>query len=506
MPSVDTGTASAGSKRVVREATGAQEALRQVRSRQEEQAQREAMMRDTQSVLEHGGHPYGVQPLGNMYGGSTASIRPGLGLLMSSLEDQALLALLELLDARQLGLLACCSRAFYVFCHHDELWRALVLHVFGGDFSFALSWKDTFGRCCRKQAYRPHVRRKFPGVYSDLLFQPWLCATLGIRKEWLDRCNIPRRANLSVADFVAEYERPNRPVIVTDVATHWPALRKWSRQYLESAFAEVSFACGPVDMRLRDFFQYADAVQEERPLYLFDKHFASKCPALAEDYSIPPYFATDLFSVLGEQRPDWRWLIIGGARTGSAFHVDPNQTSAWNAVISGRKKWIMWPPHYHPPGVWPSEDGAETTSSASITEWFLNWYPQTQTEAVRPLECVCEAGELLFVPRGWWHCVLNLEPSIAITHNYVSEQNLLNVTEYLRDKPQCISGVPSHRRAALGKDFTDALQRERPGLLRRLEAERASKATVAPGAPSLWEQLVPASDSSQPSTFSFSFG
>ena len=44
MPSVDTGSASAGSKRVVREATGAQEALRQVRSRQEEQAQREAMM------------------------------------------------------------------------------------------------------------------------------------------------------------------------------------------------------------------------------------------------------------------------------------------------------------------------------------------------------------------------------------------------------------------------------------------------------------------------------
>jgi hypothetical protein len=47
-----------------------------------------------------------------------------------------------------------------------------------------------------------------------------------------------------------------------------------------------------------------------------------------------------------------------------------------------------------------SADQTETTSPASITEWFLNWYPQTQTEAVRPLECICEAGELLFVPRG----------------------------------------------------------------------------------------------------------
>jgi len=49
---------------------------------------------------------------------------------------------------------------------------------------------------------------------------------------------------------------------------------------------------------------------------------------------------------------------------------------------------------------WCSEDGSTTTSNASITEWFLNWYPQTQTEAVRPLECVQEAGELIFVPRG----------------------------------------------------------------------------------------------------------
>jgi hypothetical protein len=187
----------------------------------------------------------------------------------------------------------------------------------------------------------------------DLLFQPWLCASLGICREWLERSCIPRRSNLSVEDFVIEFERPNKPVIITDVVTKWPAFKKWNKEYLLSRYSERSFAAGPVDMTLKDFYRYSEMAQEERPLYLFDKTFADKCPELAADYSIPPYFADDLFSVLGEERPDWRWIIIGGARTGSAFHVDPNQTSAWNAVITGRKKWIMWPPHYHPPGVWP---------------------------------------------------------------------------------------------------------------------------------------------------------
>jgi hypothetical protein len=32
------------------------------------------------------------------------------------------------------------------------------------------------------------------------------------------------------------------------------------------------------------------------------------------------YFAEDLFSVLGDQRPDYRWLIIGPEKAGSSFH------------------------------------------------------------------------------------------------------------------------------------------------------------------------------------------
>ena len=55
------------------------------------------------------------------------------------------------------------------------------------------------------------------GCYSDLLYQPWFCATTPLRPEWLERDTLERRTGLSVPDFQRLYERPNRPVVLTDV-------------------------------------------------------------------------------------------------------------------------------------------------------------------------------------------------------------------------------------------------------------------------------------------------
>ena len=42
--------------------------------------------------------------------------------------------------------------------------------------------------------------------------------------------------------------------------------------------------------------------------------------------------------------------LQGPERSGSSFHKDPNSTCAWNAVLRGAKKWILYPPHVTPPG------------------------------------------------------------------------------------------------------------------------------------------------------------
>lgn len=219
------------------------------------------------------------------------------------------------------------------------------------------------------------------------------------------------------------------------------------------------------------------AVPDESPFYLFDASFADD-PHASLEWRVPKFFQqisttstdaasqhdmsavrSDLFSLLGLLRPDHRWIIAGPARSGSGWHKDPNGTSAWNAVLSGRKAWMMLPPHICPPGVYVSEDEAEVTAPLSIAEWLLEFAAETRRlygpEAARPedrllVEGVCEEGEVLYVPSGWWHLVINLEESVALTQNFVSPAELGIVLDFMKNKSDQLSGFKRSQRVEGG--------------------------------------------------------
>lgn len=86
-----------------------------------------------------------------------------------------------------------------------------------------------------------------------------------------------------------------------------------------------------------------------------------------------------------------------------------------------------------------SDDQSEVTSPLSIAEWLLVFHAEARATP-GCIEGICHEGEVLHVPSGWWHLVVNLSPSIAITQNFVPEAHLKEVLHFLRDKPDQVSG------------------------------------------------------------------
>ena len=468
-------------------------------------------------------HPYGVLPPGNFYL-APIEIRQvrskGLGDL-SNFSDDVLLNLLSYLDGSSLVKFSSSSRASYVYSNHSDLWRDLTLLNFRKGIRYEKSWRNTYMKMLNQTKNNQskiieHIPISVYGIFSDTLYRPWLCRYADLSTAcpgFYDHNDIPliSKNELKLYDFVEKYEKPNKPVIIKDLAREWQALSKWSEGYLSSYCGNREFratsATAPLaaQFTLNDYFEYSAAAEEEAPLYLFERDFAditnksynhndqnsdnngNSSSGLAKDYDVPLYFNTndtiidsinnndnknhnnsdngydndddnisnsmklrhhtDLFHLLGPQRPDYRWLVIGPKRSGSIFHIDPNQTHAWNAVIRGRKKWIFYPPHIAPPGVMCSDDGADVTVPLSTGEWLLSFWKyhlecrKHPDPSCRPLECIVNEGDVIFVPHGYWHMVLNLDQSIAITQNYVSNTNLIDVLRFLKFKEDQISGV-----------------------------------------------------------------
>ncbi|KAI9245502.1 hypothetical protein EDC94DRAFT_530191 [Helicostylum pulchrum] len=302
----------------------------------------------------------------------------------------------------------------------------------------------------KSSRYDDKIKRVKLKVRSEIDLFKWQRFNFHLNDYWID----PYLDNLTRIDyrfvskkeFVDRYEAKNIPVVITHVTDEWKANKHWTNEYLLKNYGSHLFKVGDDDnnnnvyMKMKHFLYYShnEGLKDDSPLYIFDSGFyksrnnsssKKKQRSLLDDYKVPRYFNEDLFKLTGARRPPYRWLVIGGARSGTGIHKDPLGTSAWNSLIRGHKRWCLFPPPtpkelYDPPMKPYDHEGVS---------WFDQVYPkfkvrdqhnsQTLGEKWGMIEVIQKPGETIFVPGGWAHVVMNLDFTVAVTQNFCSSTN-----------------------------------------------------------------------------------
>lgn len=224
--------------------------------------------------------------------------------------------------------------------------------------------------------------------------------------------------DLSPEAFVEQYEKLSKPLVIQGVpeSEGWRATERWASEgALRRRFRKYAFKCGEDDdgrsirVRLKHFFKYVGKQKDDSPLYIFDSTYDDdkEAKALLEDYAVPSYFPDDLFSLVGEKRrPPYRWFLVGPKRSGTSLHIDPLGTSAWNTVLTGRKRWILFPPST-PRDLAKGKALYRKGEDDEPINYFVDILPRLRalraSEGLVFYEFIQEEGETVFVPGGWWH-------------------------------------------------------------------------------------------------------
>lgn len=228
----------------------------------------------------------------------------------------------------------------------------------------------------------------------------------------------------------------------------WDAEKKWQLDALkeDETLVNRKYKCGEDDdernikIRLEHFLNYTEKNKDDSPLYIFDSNFDEDDHAkrLLTDYRVPSYFNDDLFGLVSEsRRPPYRWWLVGPERSGTCVHIDPLSTSAWNTLVVGKKRWVLFPPHV-PKSVVKGNGLVRDDEDDEAVHYFMHILPRIKRKAhtFRGTEkyknfCCYEftqnPGETCFIPAGWWHAVLNLTDTVAVTQNFCSPRNFDDV-------------------------------------------------------------------------------
>ncbi|WMI69233.1 cupin-like domain-containing protein [Mangrovimonas sp. YM274] len=228
--------------------------------------------------------------------------------------------------------------------------------------------------------------------------------------------NIPRIKTITKEDFIANYFKPQKPVVIESLTEDWPAYSKWSLEYMKLVSGdktvplyddrpvhhEDGFNQPHATMKMAE---YIDLLKSEPTKYrIFLWNILKEVPELQSDFSFP-----DFGIKLMKKLP---MLFFGGENSHTFMHYDIDLANIFHFHFEGSKQIILFNQKQNK-YLYKIPYSLITREDIDFSNPDFNQWPALKN--VEGYTTQLKHGEVLYMPEGYWHYMKYLTPGFSMS-------------------------------------------------------------------------------------------
>ncbi|WP_407557028.1 cupin-like domain-containing protein [Winogradskyella sp. 4-2091] len=227
---------------------------------------------------------------------------------------------------------------------------------------------------------------------------------------------IPRVKTITKEDFLTQYFKPQKPVVIEDAILDWPAYSKWNLEYVKELAGDITvplYDDRPVDykdgfnqahaqMKMSD---YIDLLQREPTKYrIFLWNILKEVPQLQQDFKFP-----DFGLRLMKKLP---MLFFGGTDSHTFMHYDIDLANIFHFHFEGKKQCILFD-QKQTKYLYKVPHSLITREDIDFNNPDLNKWPALKK--AKGWDCELNHGDVLYMPEGYWHYMRYVTPGFSMS-------------------------------------------------------------------------------------------
>ncbi len=227
---------------------------------------------------------------------------------------------------------------------------------------------------------------------------------------------VPRVANISKKDFVENFYKPQRPVLITGLTKDWPAYEKWKLSYVqdragdqivplynnEPAKDKESVYAPAKEMKLYDYIEILKT--QPTDLRIFFYNILKEMPELLKDFEYP-----DIGLKFFKKLPA---LFFGGGDSKVFMHYDIDLPDSMHFHFDGDKVVNLFSPA-QTKYLYRVPFSIHNIESIDMDNPDFDKYPALQY--AERIQAEMKHGDALYMPSGYWHSIRYLNGGFSMT-------------------------------------------------------------------------------------------